>query len=97
VAQAPQHHAPALILERPTVCTTNISVSKAVSGSERDDAINSILLVQNIRQVSAVVHVHLLHALQMHLPFTVAVFECSIKNVTAKLPLKGLPTDRGTK
>jgi hypothetical protein len=36
-------------------------------------------------------------ALQKDLPFTVAVFEGSIKLVTAKLPLERLPTDRGTK
>jgi hypothetical protein len=47
-----QHQAAALILELPTACTANNTTSKAASGSERDDAIISILLVQNIRQVT---------------------------------------------
>ena len=36
-------------------------------------------------------------ALQKHFPFTVAVFEHSLKLIRTKLPGKGLPTDRGAK
>jgi len=36
-------------------------------------------------------------ALQMHFPFTVAVFERSIEPIRAKLPGKRLPTNRRAK
>src|SRR5439155_9848937 len=36
-------------------------------------------------------------SLQKHFPFTVAIFEHSLKLIRAKLPGKGLPTDRGAK
>jgi hypothetical protein len=52
MAQALQHDPTALIPELPIACTTNIGAENPPSGSEVRDAVVSIPLVQNIRQVS---------------------------------------------
>ncbi len=52
MAQALQHDPTALIPELPTTGTANISTGNVPSGSERGDAVVSIPLVQNIRQVT---------------------------------------------
>ncbi|ABQ33477.1 hypothetical protein BBta_1237 [Bradyrhizobium sp. BTAi1] len=54
MAQALQHDPTALIAELPAPGAANIGADTAASGSERSDAVVSIPLVQNIRQVSLV-------------------------------------------
>ena len=51
MAQALQHDLAALISELPTTGTANISTGNAPSRSKRADAVVSVLLVKNIRQV----------------------------------------------
>ncbi len=51
MAQALQHDPTAVISELPAAGAANISADTAASGSERSDAVVSIALVQNIRQV----------------------------------------------
>jgi len=51
MAQALQHHQTALIAELPTTGAADIIAPNASSGSERINAVVSIPLVQNIRQV----------------------------------------------
>ena len=53
MAQALQHDQTALIAELPTAGAADIIAPNASSGSERSDAVVSIPLVQNIRQVTA--------------------------------------------
>ena len=52
MAQALQHDRTALIAELPAPGAANIGADTAASGSERSDAVVSIPLVQNIRQVT---------------------------------------------
>lgn len=52
MAQAIQHDPTALISELPAASTANIGADTAATGSERCDAVVSIPLAQNIRQVS---------------------------------------------
>ena len=52
MAQALQHDPTALISELSPAGTANIGTYTAASGSERGDAVVSIPLVQNIRQVT---------------------------------------------
>ena len=54
MAQTLQHDPTALISELPTTSTANIGPDTASSGSGRSDAVVSIPLVQNIRQVRPV-------------------------------------------
>ena len=60
MAQALQHDPTALISELPTTGTANISTGTASSGSERTNAVVSIPLVQNIRQVRPVHYVRVI-------------------------------------